>query len=798
MALLALVLALAAPAPPGLAAPARWTPPVVSSTPALVPLPGSLRAPLQGRPGAPNAGDGAPAAGADPAQDPTKPLGDAVVEDENSFVLTFDESVEGAEGLNVLKFIKFCQQKTGINFYIKRDLVPKLEQMKILMLGPKRVPKAKFYDFFQSILKINDLVLVLEGGPETGVWVITDTKGPDRAGLRNSARYIAPEEIPNYATQPGVLVTTVITVEYTNAREISASLRPFFPDNNLETVTNIGNANALLVTGFGPTVFSIQNLLKLIDTPPTEPKPLFHVIEIQHTSADEVSQILDDLIEKRRSGTVQAQGAGGGVLQGQAPELKIRVDGRSNQLLVVGLEADVRQVMEIVARLDKSQPEPESDFHVYRLKNVKAEDLQKTLEDFINKSFQAQQTSGAAGGGGRAGAQGTTSTSASRELKPVVVPEKVSNSLLVTATKTRWLEILDMIERLDRRQAQVLLETALVELTTTDALRLGVELGIVNLPPDGSDVSKGFGITNFGLSSLIDTDGDNFPDTRIPDSSLQGITGGILSGPDFGIPALLQALRTVTDSNVLSIPSVLVNNNERARVSSKDLIPTATTTNSVNVGTQTTFGGYQEAGITLEITPSISAQSYLRLEISLQVANFTAPQGQNANIPPPKVEREVYTTVYLPNESTMVIGGIQLDNSNKSKTGIPILGDLPIIGFLFSRHDDDSMRRSLYFFVTPHILTDVEFADLQNISYQKKLDARAYIGDDRLRLVDPSFRPIEPTEDGESGSATLESGVFEIPLYRRPAGGEVVPAEVGILPPESVTPPAPVPEKPND
>lgn len=724
-----------------------------------------------------------------------------VIQEGDSYIFNFEEPPAGPAGApesqyTVLTFVKECQRITGIPFYVKKEVLPKLQSANVTIIGTKTVAKAKFYDFFQSVLKINDFVLTLEGSPETGIWVITDLKGQDRMAIRNQARYIPPEDIPNYATQPGVLVATVIQVEHTNAREISASLRPFFPDNQLEVVTNVGNANALLVYGFGPTVNSISNLLKLIDTPPDDPKPVLEIIPLQHIAAEEAQQILDDLIEKRRT-TPTAQGASGAVLQGQQPELKIRVEGHSNSLLVVGLEDDVRNVLEIVARIDRAQPEPESDFHVYACRNVKAEDLQKTVEEFINKSFQAQQSAGTGGTGGRAGgAGGAPTASSTREMKPVIVFDKDSNSVLVTANKTRWLELRDIIERLDRRQSQVLIECALIELSTNDAMKLGVELGIVNVPPAGSDISKGFGITSFGLSQLIDTDGDNFPDTRIPDNTLQGITGGIISGPDFSIPILIQAIKTVTNSNVLSVPSVLVNNNEHATVTSKDLVPTGNQTFSgANGSSNVAFSGYQDAGITLEITPSISAQSYLRLEFSLKVGTFVGSTS-NPAFPPPKIEREVITTVYLPNESTMVVGGIRTDNEIEEKKSVPLLGDIPIIGWLFSSRSTEGNRRSLYFFATPHILSDVEFADLQNLTYQRKLEARTYIGDDRMKIVDPSFKPIEPGTDVESSA--LNAGMFEIPLYRSPRSGEVTPSEIGIQPPSKSAPPAPDPSKPKD
>lgn len=758
------------------------------------PSSGWVTAPLQNPRGGQNPGARA-GAGQDDVNIPISSVpgaqgkgGPLIVQDSDSFTFYFDEPADPAGGAtdqsksSLVTFIKIGSEILGQPFYVKKDVLPKLQTTYVNIIGGKKVPKARFYDFFQSILKINDFVLVLEGTAETGIFVIADLKSTERLSIRNTAKYIPPEDIPLYATQPGVLLATVIPVVNTPAREISASLRPYFPDSNLETVTNVGQASALLVYGFGPTVYSVYNLIKLIDTPPDDPKPIFEIIPLQNISAEEAASILDDLVEKKKA-AAPAVGAGGGVLQGQAPELKIRVDGHSNSLLVVGLQEDVRNVMEIVARIDRAQPEPESDFHVYTVRNIKAEALQKTLEDFINKSFQNRQQSGGAGGGGGRTGGGTAAapSSTSRELKPVVVADKDSNSVLITASKNMWIEIRDLIEHLDRRQSQVLIETALIELTTNDAMRLGVELGLVSLP--SGDADKGFAITNFGASTLIDTNNDNFADTRIPDNTLQGLTGGIISGDNFSIPILLQAIRTISNSNVLSIPSVLVNNNEHAIVSSKDLVPTGNQTFSgTNGASNVGFGGYQDAGITLEITPYISAQNYLRLEFSLQVANFLAKTDNNPVIPPPKVERQISTTVYLPNESTMVVGGIQFDNSNDTKSEVPLLGDIPIIGWLFSSRSTSDNRRALYFFATPHILSDVEFADLQNLTYQKKLEARTYIGDERLKLVDPAFKPIEPGEDPNAAGA-INSGLFEIPLYRSPRAGEVLPSEVGAVPP---------------
>jgi general secretion pathway protein D len=368
-----------------------------------------------------------------------------------------------------------------------------------------------------------------------------------------------------------------------------------------------------------------------------------------------------------------------------------------------------------------------------------------------------------AGGGGGGGA----SSSSSRQNEVVVVHDAATNSLLIAAGKTRYEEVLDLIQKLDKRQDQVLIETALVALTGQDFRDIGVELAGADVMGDG-----GFGITSFGLSSIIDTDDDGVPDTRTPNVA-NGVTAGLLDGDNINLPILLAAVDRLDESNVLNVPSVLVNNNRTATVRTLDEQPTTTitATGGVSGQTQESFDHYEEAGITLTITPSISAANYLRLDISLLVSTFSgAFQGA---IPPPRTTREIVTTVNVPDGDTMVIGGIITDNQNHTRQGVPFLKDLPLIGIAFRRDSTTDNRTTLYFFVTPHILQDDSFADLAEITYKKKLDAAQVIGADRLRVIDPSFK-----EDQEE----VDWSQFGIPLYRSLPGGEVDPASVGIDP----------------
>lgn len=164
------------------------------------------------------------------------------------------------------------------------------------------------------------------------------------------------------------------------------------------------------------------------------------------------------------------------------------------------------------------------------------------------------------------------------------------------------------------------------------------------------------------------------------------------------------------------------------------------------------------------------------MDIFLKVSTF---QGSfSGPIPPPKVERSVETTVNVPDGDTMVIGGIVIDNRSEDTDQVPGLGDLPIVGRLFRRDSDTQNRTALYFFVTPHILQDADFADLAEISYRRKLEAADTIGLDRMRLIESDFGTQE-----DAGSVDLEG--FDLPLYQRPTVGEEVDAaEIGKDPSE--------------
>jgi general secretion pathway protein D len=712
-----------------------------------------------------------------PMQEPEYP---PIQQEGDYYLLNFSE--DPAERLTLEEFVKLCQEATGLNFTYNEQTQTNLSAGRVVMFGPKRIPKEDFYGFFQIQMFINEFVCVEVGPPHISVILIQSLSAGQRGAnnLKQKAVHVAPEDLESYANQPATLITTVLYLPNIDTRQLSTSLRAMLTDTNTQTLLPAGE-NSIILQGFGTYIASLARLLLIVDNESAEDEevlPMFEVIPLEYATGRDVARILEELLGQlrrsaqqsrsrrgRRQGPADQQGISGTLEAGDITTT-ILVDGRTNSLLVMAMPEEMPYIKDLVARLDVEVVEPERNFHIYNLENIEAEEVADVLDEFLRDAQRAARNQqGGTGGRAQGGGQGGQQTANRRNEDVVVVPDANSNSLLIAASKTRYEEILELIRQLDQRQHQVLIETALIELTGSELTNLGVEWALADTMGDG-----GFGATSFGLSTITDSNGDGVPDLRIPNVA-NGITAGILSGDDVNLPFLIAAAQNTANANVLNIPSILVNNNGFATVVTQDEQPTTTVT-ATGVGgqTQESFNGYQEAGISLSISPSISAARYLRLDIALNVSNFTGSFA-SSTIPPPRTTREITTSVNVPDGDTMVIGGVTSDIQRDERDSVPWLGDLPLLGALFRRDNSSQNRTTLYFFVTPHILRDRDFADLAEISYRKKLRAAEIIGEERVRVVDPDFGIDSDVIDFES---------FQVPLYRSPQRGEVEGESVGL------------------
>lgn len=699
--------------------------------------------------------------------------------DGDYLIIQFDE----VEGTPLDDFIKYCEVKTGLQLHYNGQ---DTKETKLKFIGKKRIATKEFWSYFQAVLKSQDFVCVPYGniaapgreleGPDTGFFAIRKSSGSannTRPGyIKTQAPVVSAAELERFKYDPGIVLTTSFPLRYVSAQEATNTLNAYFTDPQLESVRSVTNSNTLVMTGFAQTLAQMQRLIELLDTQPSEYKPQFAKFDLQFASAEEIKPIVDQLIAAERGeaqgtrGAVQAAAQTGLPAALQEPAPHVEPDARTNALYVIAAAKSLETIGKYIQMLD-ADVDPRGDTHVYRLKNSAAKDLEEILTDWASAS-----QSGRSGGGGATpgGAAASTSGGSSSLEQPVtVVADEASNSLVISASKSRYAQVLEVIKRLDVRRRQVLIESALVEISGTNEVDLGVELGYVSIDdtPD-NNTARGFGVSNFGLSELDDVDGDGIADRRIPVglgdgfSGINGITAGIFGGKDFQVPVVIQALQTTTDANVLSMPSVLVNDNEKATIKTIDERPSFTVSQG-QVSDQTSFKEYVEAGIQLDISPSISAGNYLRLNLKLEVSSFLPGNTD----PPPRTKRELDTAVTLPDGHTMVIGGIVQDDQRSASDKIPWLGDFPLIGWLFGTNSDTDDRRNLYVFITPHIVSD-DFATLDDLSYKKKREMETLNG--KIYLVD------EDWDRDNADTRVLDaavSGVFDMPSYASPQAGEI-------------------------
>lgn len=701
---------------------------------------------------------------ADPAVSEREIPEGVAVEDGDYIKLNFN-AAEGEE-LHYDMFITMCQRVSGRIFTVDSEsnsVAQKLENP-VVLIGTMRIKREDFYSFFQTMMKINGLVCVEQGSGDLMVTMITADKISGTAvnpTVTANAKLIEPEETAFFANQPGIYIATVVKLKHVDPGGISIALSKLFGTNANNSVQALTTDQALMINGYGPLVAAAVRFVQYLDVEPEIEKPQFRRVRMEEASAEEMAELLSEIVEDldqydTANRVVPSSSRGG--RSGSGPtampiETKIIANMRDNSLLISASAESMDRILNLIAELDTRVDVPESNFHLYTVQHIPVIDLEDTLKKFLQQAHEEEQAVQNTGGG--------NTTITERQQKIVVEIQENTNSLLVSATRSKWAELKMLLDRLDQPQPQVLIETALIEISEDFSREIGIEWAKSSNP--------GAGVVTGSVTTNADLTGPDAAGDRTADIFQNGLTAGILEGQadgGFSIPFLLRAAQGSGNANVLSKPSVLVSNNKAASIESKDSVPFTTSTLG-QVGQQENVE-YKDAGIILNITPSISSSSFLRLSISLDVSTFGATS--NPSLPPPISSRIINTEVLVPDGATMWIGGIVRDDVLESESGIPYLSDIPLIGWMFGRQEKTSNKTTLFFFCTPHIIGD--FQELEALSDKGKAQAAETIGLERLRIIDPEFNLETPADvimkDGKTGM--VDPGLIQGPALVAPAG----------------------------
>ncbi|MCA9293229.1 MAG: hypothetical protein KDA20_05390 [Phycisphaerales bacterium] len=375
----------------------------------------------------------------------------------------------------------------------------------------------------------------------------------------------------------------------------------------------------------------------------------------------------------------------------------------------------------IVESIAAAPADARQELRTFAIRNRDAAELAATLSqlmDFEVFDASAQELEDQAGqGAGRA----PTPPSTPNPDKPLsLTVDSATNSLLAVGNAFAIRQLEPLIEDLDRRQPQVMLEITLVSINEGRTLDLGVEL-------DGM-WRNGRTVTNlaslFGLGS--GTGGT---------SAGTGFTGNVMQAGDF--EALVRAVESTNAGRAVSMPRLLADNNQPSTLRSVNREPFTAINASDTVAT-TSFAGNEDAGTTITITPQIAAGDHLTLEYSLELSAFTGDsqtlQGGGV-IPPPSQENTLQGKVTIPDSFTVAIGGLRSVNTGDGRTQVPVLGSLPLIGALFGSTSETQSEARFYVFLRGTILRDASFAGLRHLSARELAEAQVDDGSPRVQPV---------------------------------------------------------------
>ena len=610
------------------------------------------------------------------------------------------------------------------------------------------------------------------------------------------------------------ILTQIFRLNHENASNLVAVLRPLISPNNTINA-NPGN-NTLVITDYADNLQRIAKVIATMDVPGTAD---VEVIPLKNAVASDIAQVVSRLSDGSTA-TAGAPGAAG------ATSTSVIADSRTNSLLVrASNPAKLSQIRSLVAKLDQpgAGGAGGSNIYVVYLKNADATRLAQVLRASFSAGGQqggsgsssssspslgnsanslqnvAQNTS-SSGGSSAASTQTTSPVNASAQPQTggFIQADPATNSLIITAAEPMYRQLRSVIDQLDSRRAQVYIESLIVEVDPSQSVDFGIQWQ--GISGTGSSTLYGAG-TNFGSGT------DNI--LGATQATVQGVTGlasATLPSAGFNIAlarkigsiytlgALARALDTTSGTNILSTPNLVTLDNEEAKIVVGQNVPFVTGTfTSTNTGTTNPFQTIErkDVGTTLRIKPQIGENGTVRMTIfqeSSSVSTTTAVGTDNAG--PTTNKRSIESTIVVDDGQIIVLGGLIEDNYSTTRSKVPILGDIPLLGALFRSENRSRKRTNLMVFLRPVVMRDQTATDrlsLDRYDYIRGVQIEAQPPKNRILGINesPVLPQLRPDDVGPTG-VVRPLGDTAPPPVVPPS----VPASAPILPPPAGQAPA--------
>ncbi len=608
-------------------------------------------------------------------------------------------------------FIKYISELTGKNFIVDRSV-----KGKVTIISPTRISVQDAYHVFESVLEVHGFTTV-PAGSVIKIVPAVQARSKNIATLRKTSSLYPEDKV----------VTQIIQLVHTSPVEVKKILAPLVSKTSV--VIAHAESGMLIITDVLSNIRRLLKIIKAVDVPSVGEE--LEIIPLKYASATNVSKSLSQIfIRSARKGS-------------RREIVKIIPYERANSLIVFAPKVQVRRIRQLVKQLDTEVPRDSGRIHVYYLQHASAEELIKVLMNLPDEKT--------------AGKKKGKAPAISKDVK--MMADEETNSLIIIAPRDEYLTLEEVIKKLDIPRRMVYLEALIMEVAADKSFELGVQWGGGGSFDDGTgQLFSGFSgnpSTPYDIMSGLKQEPPVLPAGFTFGVMKQGIKIGNIYFPNLG--AVLRAYRDDSDINIVATPQILTTDNKKALIKVGENVPYITSKNTTTSQQDYTNYEYKDVATTLEITPQINQNDIVRMEIMAEVIKLKNPNDVSGT--PTTFTRKAETTVVVHNNETVVIGGIIGQDTSSSEYKVPLLGDIPLLGWLFKTRTEYEAKTNLFIFITPHIVENpAELAAL----YYKKRDVMEYVQKGSSAIPDWKFKdapnPAHAVALNDIGFAKLQKG----------------------------------------
>ena len=592
----------------------------------------------------------------------------------------------------------------------------------ITIISPRAVSIDEAYQAFISALEVKGFTVTRVGQVNKIV------------PLREMSKLPLPFDVDGAGGGGDAFITKLIPIQRSRSAEITKAIRPFLTKNG--DMISYDPTNTIIITDSVSNIRRITTIIDKLDSAGFQES--INVVKLQYApvidTADKIKKIMDLGGSSSTGGSPSSGGEGGSAAIFQYAS-KVIPDERTNSLIIVSNQEGYQKILEIVKKIDQSIGNEigSGRIHVHYLSYADATELATTLSGVsasaskVNSSLDKSKK---------------TSTSTPIVQPPVstgpatagllggdveIVADEQTNSLIITASANDYQALIPVINKLDTRRPQAFVEGMILEVDVDRASSIGASGNLGSTYGKSGEVSV-FGATTFGTASSI-----FLPTTT---DGFQGLTAGFRSNtidiplgagqfltlPVFG--GLFQALQTSGTVNVLSTPNILTRDNKEAEIIVGKKVPFISSQGRDINNQPINQIDREDVALTLRVKPQINSSDELTMDIFEEIQDII-PGADIATFGPTTSKRSAKTTALVKNGQTITIGGLISDRVDKSISKVPLLGDIPLLGWLFRNKSDTKSRLSLVMYLTPTIIRSPE--DMEAVTLRKNLERKDFL-----------------------------------------------------------------------